>query len=136
MGTAVVGGLVGVTVTKTVPGMLAGAMPTLVGNPLMNIVVSAATAWGAGELASKFVGPEFGKYVFFGGLMQAGSLALNMFLPSIGSVVGLSGMRGVRGLTPSGDILLPHNMFAGMGSRVASPGPMRGGSGFTPAFAN
>ena len=128
MGTAVVGGLVGVTITKTIPSLLPA---TMLSSGLMRIVVSAAVAWGAGMLGGKFVGPEFGKYVLFGGLMQAGSVALNTFIPSIGSAIGL------QGLVPSNDILLPYNMFQGKGAMLSSPGTMsRGsGSGFAPAFA-
>lgn len=134
MGRSVGGILVGVAVTKTVPGMLASSMPSLTGSPLMSVALSAAVAWGAGELAGKFGGSEFGRYVFLGGLAQTGSVVLNAFLPSLGGVIGLSG------LTPSNDILLPYNMFSGRGARIAAGSPQAGrgmpGRGFTPAFAN
>lgn len=131
---SVAAGLVGVTVTKMVPGLLSGLTA---GSPMMNVFVSAATAWGAGFLATKMLGSQIGHAVAFGGYMQAGSVALNAFLPSVGSVIGLSGLRG---LVPSNDILLPYNMFAGRGAMLAagSPGTVRspgGGSGFAPAFA-
>jgi hypothetical protein len=131
---AVVAGLAGVTITKMVPGLLGGLTG---GSPIMTAGVSALTAWGAGYLATKMLGPSIGHAVAFGGYMQAGSVALNAFLPSVGSVIGLSGLRG---LVPSNDILLPYNMFAGRGAMVAagSPGSTRspgGGSGFAPAFA-
>lgn len=134
MGKSVGGILVGVAVTKTVPGMLASSMPSLVSSPLMSVALSAAVAWGAGELAGKFGGSDFGRYVFLGGLAQTGSVLLNAFLPSLGGVIGLSG------LTPSNDIMLPYNMFAGRGAMVGAgmPGSAKGmpGRGFTPAFAN
>ena len=131
MAVAVVAGLAGVTVTKLAAS---AASSFTASSPILNVVVSGVAAWGAGELAKMAMGKEIGHAVAFGGYMQAGSVALNTFLPSIGSVIGLSGMRG---LTPSHDILLPYNMFDGMGARTTagatrSPG---GGTGFAPAFA-
>lgn len=138
MAISVLAGLVGVTVTKTIPGMLSSFTG---GSPLLTAALSAVTAWAAGYAAEKMLGPSVGKAVAFGGYMQAGSVALNAVLPSIGGVIGLSGMRG---LTPSNDILLPYNMFAGRGAMLAAggggpaSGAMRspgGGAGFAPAFA-
>lgn len=123
---AVAAGLVGVTITKTVPGFLPASMTS---SPIMRVGVSAVIAWGAGLLATKMLGQEVGHAVTFGGFMQAGSVALNAFLPSIGGVIGL------QGLTPSNDILLPYNMFAGRAGNIPQPGMYRP-SGFAPAFAN
>jgi len=102
------------------------------GSPIMSAVASGVVAWGSGELAGKFGGGEFGKYVFLGGLAYSGSLLLSSVLP------GLS--TGLSGLVPSNDILLPYNMFQGRGAMVSAGQPMarKGmpGSGFAPAFAN
>lgn len=127
---AVLAGLAGVTITKMVPSLLSSMTS---GSPLMTSVVSAVTAWGAGFVAEKTLGRDVGHAVAFGGYMQAGSVALNAFLPSVGSVIGLSGLRG---LTPSNDILLPYNMFAGRGAMLSAPMGGGGGGGFAPAFAN
>ncbi len=128
---AVAAGLVGVTITKTVPSLIASMSPTLLSSPLMRVVVSAATAFASGALATKMLGRDVGHAVMFGGFMQAGSVALNAFVPSIGSVIGL---QGLRGLVPSNDILLPYNMLAGRA--YTSPAPMDAAGGFAPAFAN
>lgn len=126
---AVAAGLVGVTITKTIVGMLPASVTS---SPIMRVIASGAAAWGAGFLATKMMGSDVGGAVMFGGFMQAGSMALNAFAPQIGGVIGLNGLRG---LTPSKDILLPYNMFGGMQGQFPAPGPMAGG-GFTPAFAN
>lgn len=93
----VAGGLVGVTAAKAIPGMLPGS---LTGTPIMRSVSSLAVALGVGYAARKFM-PDIADAVLFGGLMQAGSVALNSFLPSVGSTIGLQGMGGL------GDIIGP-----------------------------
>lgn len=129
---AIVFGLAGVTVTKTASAMLPASV---VSSPLMRVVASAALAWGGGALVSKW-DKDAGNAFMFGGFMQAGSVALNAFLPQIGSVIGL---QGLRGLVPSNDILLPYNPFLGRGAMVASGAPgsaaVAGARGFAPAFA-
>lgn len=84
------GGLVGVTAAKTLPTFLP---LNLISTPLMRIVSSGASAFLAGWLAGRFSQP-FGDAVLFGGLMQTGSMALNAFIPSVGSQIGLSGGLG------------------------------------------
>lgn len=136
MAISVVAGLAGVTVTKLAASAAASFTAS---SPILNVVVSGIAAWGAGELAKMALGKDIGHAVAFGGYMQAGSVALNTFLPSVGSVIGLSGLRG---LTPSNDILLPYNMFAGRGAMLSAASPSAGatrspggGTGFSPAFA-
>jgi hypothetical protein len=136
MAISVVAGLAGVTVTKLAASAAASFTS---GSPILSVVVSGVAAWGAGELAKMALGKDIGHAVAFGGYMQAGSVALNTFLPSVGSVIGLSGLRG---LTPSNDILLPYNMFAGRGAMLSAGSPSAGatrspggGTGFSPAFA-
>lgn len=126
------GGIIaGMAVTKLVTPMLTSALPMLGGSAIMSAVASGVVAWGSGELAGKFAGADFGKYVFLGGLAYSGSLLLGSF--------GIPGV-GVSGLTPSNDILLPYNMFSGRGAMVSAgmPQARKGmpGSGFAPAFAN
>jgi hypothetical protein len=138
MAKSVAAGLVGVYATKQASSMLSSVTSS---NPLINVVVSGAAAWLGGFLLHKaFSDRTVGDAFMFGGFMQAGSIALNAWLPSVGSVIGLSGLRGLGTLTPSNDILLPYNMFMGKGAMVpaGSPGSMRspgGGAGFAPAFA-
>ena len=91
------GGLVGVAAAKLIPQTLATAMSGITGSlgKYGGIVLTGVSAYAAGWAASKFVSPTFGSAVLFGGLMQTGSVALNVFMPgfAIGGVpLGLSGM--------------------------------------------
>ena len=99
---AIIGGLVGVTATKTIT---AAAPGQLVATPIMRVVTSIASALASGWVA-KMVSPRFGDAVMFGGLMQAGSVALNTFIPSVGGTIGLSG--GLGDLVP-GAYPVPQN---------------------------
>lgn len=111
---AILGGLIGVTATKLIPANLP---PTLVGTPIMRIVSSAVTAFASGWVAGRFSQP-FGDAVMFGGLMQAGSVALNAFIPSVGSQIGLNGL----GDLVSGGYPVPQNpIMAGRMPMVALP---------------
>jgi hypothetical protein len=47
-----------------------------------------------------FINPEFGAAAGLGGIAEAGSIALNAFLPSIGSTLALSG-RGQGDFVPA-----------------------------------
>lgn len=85
---AVAGGLVGVTATKMIVPALP---PQLTGTPLMRSVSSIAVAFGSGWLMGK-VDRDLGSAVLFGGLMQAGSVMLNAFVPSIGGQIALAGL--------------------------------------------
>lgn len=91
IGTLLLGGLVGVAATKFIPTLIpAGMLPS---SNIVRAAVSAASAYAAGMLAEKLAGAAFGQAVAFGGYMQAASVALNAFLPSIGSRIGMNGMR-------------------------------------------
>lgn len=95
----ILGGLIGVTVTKTAVGMLP---PSLLSNGLVRVVATGALAFGTGALAKETgLGPAFADAVTFGGLMQAGSTALTEFIPG-GAKLALSGVRrGVGELSPA-----------------------------------
>ena len=112
------GGLVGVTVTKLVPAYL--PIPELNSNPTMRVLVSGATAFLAGYFASK-MNPDFGSAVMFGGGMQTLSVALNAFLPGVGSQIGLRGVRRGVGqvVTLPQPALAPENPFRQ--PRLAAP---------------
>lgn len=101
---AVLGGLVGVTAAKLIPAALPG---NLIATPTMRILSSVASAFGAGWVAGK-MSPRFGDAVLFGGLMQAGSIILNAFVPAIGGQIGLNGMRGLGELM-AGAYPVPQN---------------------------
>jgi len=91
------GGLVGVAAAKLLPRTLGSTFSGIPGGmgQYGGLVLTGVSAWAAGWAASKFVSPTFGSAVLFGGLMQLGSVALNMFLPSfaVGGVpLALNGM--------------------------------------------
>lgn len=139
MAKAVVGGLVGVTITKTVPTFLPASLTS---NPFINVVISAITAWGSGHL-TKSIMPDIADAVAFGGYMQAGSVLLNAFIPSIGSTIGLSGMGGRRGVgyyapasfpVPQNPIQAAQIQAAAMAAASAPPAQMKSASGMGRAF--
>ena len=93
------GGLVGVAATKYLPTLLPTSITSgLGGGPLMSVIITGAGAFAAGWLAKKFLGTEFGDAVLFGGLMQAGSAALNAFAPP--SISGKLALSGVGDIVP------------------------------------
>lgn len=118
IGQAILGGLIGVTATKVIPANLP---PTLVGTPIMRIVSSGVVAVLSGWLAGR-VSQPFGDAVTFGGLMQTGSMALNAFIPSIGSQIGL---RGGLGDLVAGGYPVPQNPIRG----YANPPMVASGDG-------
>jgi hypothetical protein len=94
LGTTLAGGLLGVAAAKLLPGLVpAGLIPITGVWP--RVIITGVAAWGAGTAATKFIGKPFGDAVFFGGLMQTGSLVLNALLPNfrVGGVpLALSGL--------------------------------------------
>lgn len=103
----VAGGLVGVAAAKFIPRMLPGGITGMLGN-FGGLITTAASAFIAGWAAEKFIGAEVGSAVLFGGLMQTGSVALNMIAPgfAIGGVpLALSGM----GELMPGSFVVPQN---------------------------
>lgn len=111
IGQAILGGLIGVTATKIIPANLP---PSLIGSPIMRIVSSGVVAVLSGWLAGR-VSQPFGDAVTFGGLMQTGSMALNAFIPSIGSQIGL---RGGLGDLVAGGYPVPQNPIRGYSNPV------------------
>jgi hypothetical protein len=96
LGEYVLAGLVGVTVNRAI---VAALPATITSNNLYATLAALAIAvgqWWLGSMASKDLGSAFG----FGGLMNASSQALNAFIPSVGSVVSLSG-RGTGDFVPA-----------------------------------
>ena len=110
IGTMIGGGLIGVAAAKIIPRTLASTLSGVTGSmgQYGGLIMTGAAAWAAGWLATKFVNPTFGSAVLFGGLMQTGSVALNLFLPSftVGGVpLALSGM----GELVPGQFVVPQN---------------------------
>lgn len=89
-------GLVGVTFNR----MIVAALPaSITSNNIFATGAAFAIAiaqWWFGSMVSKDLGSAFG----FGGMMNAANTALNTFIPSVGSVVSLSG-RGTGDFVPA-----------------------------------
>lgn len=118
---AVLGGLVGVTAAKMIPASLP---MQLTSTPTMRILSSVASAFLAGWVGGR-LSPRFGDAVLFGGLMQAGSIALNAFLPAVGGQIGLSGVRGGLGELVAGAYSVPQNpLYPGQANYPAYGRPM------------
>jgi hypothetical protein len=99
-----VGVLVGVAATKAITAALPAEVT---GSPLYSTVAAAAVAVGVWWIGS-FINPEFGAAAGLGGIAEAGSIALNAFLPSVGSTLALSGRRGTGDFVP-GRYAVPQN---------------------------
>lgn len=87
--TAILAGLVGVYATKTISPMVAGAIPSFGGSPIVSALISSAVAYGGGMLLAKY-DKTMGQGFMFGGLMQAGSSLLNLVVPA--NPLSLSGL--------------------------------------------
>ena len=100
-GKTVLGVLVGVTAAKMIPPMLPASLTS---STPMRILVTGAVAFASGMLARKAGSAVsgFADGIVIGGLAQTVSIALNAFLPSIGSQIGLSGRPGMGDLVPGG----------------------------------
>ncbi len=98
----IAGGLLGVTAAKIIPGMLPASLTS---TPILRLFVTGGSAYLASLLASKVFSGPFSDAVFFGGLMQTGSVGLNVFVPSLGRQIGLSGM----GELVPGQFAVPQN---------------------------
>ena len=126
MAKAIAGGLAGVAITKAVPNMLPAGIG---GTAIMNTIIAIAVAVAAGMAVKALVksDPILGDAVMFGGLMQAGSVALNSFLPSIGSQIGLQGLGNGMGDIVAGRFPVPQNpIMAGQAMLNAAALPSSG----------
>jgi hypothetical protein len=117
------GGLVGVAAAKLIPRTIGSTLSGITSGmgQYGGLVLTGLSAVIAGWAAGKFVSPTFGSAVMFGGLMQTGSVALNLFLPgfAVGGVpVALSGMGD---LVP-GQFVVPQNPLR-LPPAPASPTP-------------
>ena len=93
----VAAGLVGVTATKLVVPMIPGGLTS---SPIGAAIASIIVAIGGGWLIGKW-DKSAGSGFAFGGLMQAGSIMLNMIpVPGV-SQFALSGVRGVGDFVPA-----------------------------------
>ena len=111
-----VGVLVGVAATKAI----VAALPTnITQSAAYSTAAAAAVAVGIWWLGS-MVSPEFGAAAGLGGVAEAGSIALNGFLPNIGSKLALSG-RGAGDFVPAAN----NGFLAVLGPDIATAMPKR-----------
>ncbi len=114
--------------------MLAGLASSNIGKT----AISLGAALVAGFAATK-LDHRFGQGVYFGGIMQAASVGLNAFLPSIYRTLNI-GMAGMGDFVP-GQFAVPQNPVRGIaapahamapsGSRVTMSGLARA---YSPAY--
>lgn len=119
---AIGGGLAGVAITKAIPNMLPASLVS--SSPFMATITSVVVAVGAGMLAKAILksDPIIGDSIMFGGLMQAGSVALNSFLPSVGTIIGLQGLGNGMGDIVPGRFPVPMNpIMAGQQAMLPPP---------------
>lgn len=124
----VAGGLIGVAVNKAVLPMLPAMMT---GSNIMataSAVGLALAEWWVAGMISK----DFGAAVGFGGLMNAGSQALNAFVPQVGSYVSLSGYRGMGDFVPA-RFAVPQNPVLDAATGLPTSGALMQ-SAYPPAY--
>jgi hypothetical protein len=130
MATAVIGGLVGVAVAKAVPAYLPAQLTS---SPLMKVVTTGATAFAAYWVAKQVkLSERVASAVLFGGLMQAGSVAIGMLpIPGINRL-SLGELRPGIWAVPENPIMrgrptLPAAVTPAAGRQVST-------AGLSPAF--
>lgn len=133
----IAGGLVGVAAAKFLPRLIPSSITATMGN-FGGVVATGVSAYVASIAAGKFLGPQMGQAVLFGGLMQTGSVILNMVLPGFavaGVPLALGGGLGelMPGsfVVPQNPLRLPAPMAAPANARVNLNGLSRA---FGPAF--
>jgi hypothetical protein len=107
------GGLIGVAGTK----LALKYMPTSITSAASSwgsALASAVSAYALGWAGSRFLNPTMGSAILFGGLMQTGSVVLNLLVPNLAVndvSIALSGLRGKRGMGEliAGKFVVPQN---------------------------
>jgi hypothetical protein len=130
------GGFTGLIVAKTLPSLLPSS--SIGSSSTGKFVLALASAWAGAWAGRKFVSSSFGDGVLFGGMIQAGSIALDAFLPAVYSSLGI----GLGDLLP-GKFPVPQNPIrAALASKqIAAPvapgsTPRVAMSGLTRAFGS
>lgn len=99
----ILGGLIGVAAAKFLPTIVpVGIVGT---SNVIRVVLTGAAAYVSGMLAERVVDKQTAGAVYFGGMMQTGSVALNWLLPSVGQQIGLTGL----GDLVAGQFPIPQN---------------------------
>lgn len=98
---AAVGVLVGVAATRAI---VAALPSTVTSNNLYGAIAAVAVAIGIWWIGS-MISPEFGAAAGLGGIAEAGSVALNAFLPQVGSYVSLGDFVPGKFTVPQNPVL-------------------------------
>ena len=107
------GGLLGMAGTKFLPTLAPASLTGLGGSTFGPIILSGASAFVMKFLAGMVKkGGSFQDAVFFGGLIQTGSVTLNALFPSLASQFGLGALM-------DGHFVVPQNPLR---RRLAAPG--------------
>lgn len=123
------GGLLGVAGTKMATPLLANAVNLDTSSNVTKTAATAAVAFAGGK-AAEAIDKEIGLGYQFGAYMHTFSLALNTFVPQVGSKIALNGGRGVgryvqvqqsRPGAPPTLVLDPPPATAAVGSNSSSP---------------
>ena len=128
MGQYILGGLIGVTVNRVALPMMPAALTS-------SNTFATLTAFGLAALewwAASFISKDFGAAVGFGALMNASTQALNAFVPSVGTTIGLSG-RGTGDFVPAKYSVPENPITQGNGGVAGTGGAMR--SAYPAAYA-
>jgi hypothetical protein len=127
IGFMIMGGLVGVAAVKYLPTLLPAGITGALGGGggIVSVGITIAGAFVAGWVGGMW-DKSFGDAVLFGGLMQAGSQLLGMFLnPNPLALSGLGDIVATRGfVVPQNPVLQP----------MAAPPPSKGMGAFRGAF--
>lgn len=123
-----VGILVGVTATKLIPKYIPASIASSIGSgSIMAIAISGVSAWLTGFIVGKW-DAKVGEYAMYGGIAQTISVALNAFLPQVGSTFSLGDLV-------NGNFVVPQNPIrAGMMGMAPSAPAARGMAAYSPAY--
>lgn len=84
----VIGGLIGAMAGKALPPMVLPA--SMLGSPIARAIASAATGYGLGMAAEKFLKMRsLAEGITYGGLLEGGAIVVSTYLPSVGGQLGL-----------------------------------------------
>jgi len=127
----IAGGLVGVAAAKFLPRLIPASITATMGN-FGGVVATGVSAYVAGLAAGKFLGPAMGQAVLFGGLMQTGSVVLNMLLPGL----QFGGVSLALGELMPGSFPVPQNPLRQVSAPAAPANARVNLNGLTRAFGN
>lgn len=123
------GVLAGIGATRAIVAMLPA---TFTGSNLASAGSAAAIALAIGWVGG-MVNPQFGMTAMLGGIAYAGNQLLNDYLPAVGSVTGLSGLRyGLGDFVPA-RYSVPQNPILDGNPQLPTAGALMSGA-YAPAY--